>query len=85
MLCEWLLADMHHSAVNAALPLHRQLYESLRRAILQGHLSGGDRLPSSRELTLDLQLSRNTVMTALNQLSAAVSYTHLTLPTSDLV
>nr|WP_315479263.1 PLP-dependent aminotransferase family protein [uncultured Rhodoferax sp.] len=70
MLSELLLTDMHHNSGAAALPLHRRLYEGLRRAILNGHLAGGDRLPSSRELTQDLQLSRNTVMAALNQLSA---------------
>eukprot|EP01031_Cornospumella_fuschlensis_P050338 gene50338-61584_t len=70
MLSELLLTDMHHSPGAAALPLNRRLYESLRRAILHGHLAAGDRLPSSRELTQDLQLSRNTVMAALNQLGA---------------
>ncbi|MDO8252816.1 MAG: PLP-dependent aminotransferase family protein [Rhodoferax sp.] len=48
--------------------MHRQLYEALRRAILDGKLSAGDRLPSSRELTHDLSMSRNTVVAALNQL-----------------
>jgi GntR family transcriptional regulator / MocR family aminotransferase len=69
MLSELLLADLHRTASEADLPLHRQLYESLRRAILQGKLAPGDRLPSSRELTHDLQLSRNTVVAALNQLA----------------
>lgn len=53
---------------DSGVPLNRQLYEALRRAILDGTLQSGDRLPSSRELTLDLQLSRNTVVAALNQL-----------------
>jgi GntR family transcriptional regulator / MocR family aminotransferase len=69
MLSELLLADLHRtSSTDSDLPLHRQLYESLRRAILQGKMAPGDRLPSSRELTHDLQLSRNTVVAALNQL-----------------
>jgi len=51
------------------MPLHRQLYEAMRRAMLDGKLAAGDRLPSSRELTHDLGLSRNTVVAALNQLS----------------
>jgi len=51
------------------MPLHRQLYEAMRRAMLDGKLGAGDRLPSSRELTHDLGLSRNTVVAALNQLS----------------
>ncbi len=52
-----------------ALPLHRQLYEALRRAMLDGKLGPGERLPSSRDLALDLNLSRNTVVAAINQLS----------------
>ena len=41
----------------------------LRRAMLDGKLGAGDRLPSSRELTQDLGLSRNTVVAAINQFS----------------
>jgi GntR family transcriptional regulator/MocR family aminotransferase len=51
------------------LPLHRQLYEALRRAILDGKLVADERLPSSRDLVHDLKLSRNTVVAAINQLS----------------
>ncbi len=51
------------------MPLHRQLYEALRRAILEGKLAAGERLPSSRDLTQDLQLSRNTVVAAISQLT----------------
>ncbi len=54
----------------SALPLHRQLYESIRDGILQGQLSGGARLPSSRTLQRDLGVSRNTVLSALEQLAA---------------
>jgi DNA-binding transcriptional regulator YhcF (GntR family) len=32
----------------AQLPLHRQLYEQLSRAIRAGHLKPGTRLPSTR-------------------------------------
>ena len=53
----------------AALPLNRQLYEALRRAMLDGKLGAGERLPSSRELAQDLGLSRNTVMSAISQLT----------------
>jgi GntR family transcriptional regulator / MocR family aminotransferase len=69
MLSDLLLTDLHRTTAEGDLPLHRQLYESLRRAILQGKLAPGDRLPSSRELTQDLQLSRNTVVAALSQLA----------------
>jgi GntR family transcriptional regulator/MocR family aminotransferase len=59
---------MHQLAAKGSMPLHRQLYEALRRAILEGKLHAGDKLPSSRELTQDLNLSRNTVVAAINQL-----------------
>ena len=67
MLSELLLTEM--GRLSHSMPLHRQLYEALRRAILDGKLVAGDRLPSSRELTQDLKLSRNTVVAALNQLA----------------
>ena len=69
MLSELILREMARLSESGSMPLHRQLYEALRRAILDGKLSAGDRLPSSRELTEDLRLSRNTVVAALNQLS----------------
>jgi GntR family transcriptional regulator/MocR family aminotransferase len=68
MLSEFLLTDIARLSLQGKLPLHRQLYEALRRAILDGKLSAGDRLPSSRELTQDLKMSRNTVVAALSQL-----------------
>ena len=69
MLSEFLLAEMHRLGAQDALPLHRQLYEALRRAMLDGKLGPGERLPSSRDLAQDLELSRNTVVAAINQLS----------------
>ena len=51
-------------------PLHRQLYDGLREAILTGGLEPGTRLPATRTLADDLALSRNTVLTAFEQLSA---------------
>jgi GntR family transcriptional regulator/MocR family aminotransferase len=68
MLSELLLTEISRLGEHDKLPLHRQLYEALRRAILDGKLSAGDRLPSSRELSHDLKMSRNTVVVALNQL-----------------
>ena len=69
MLSEFLLSEMTRLGQQDALPLHRQLYEALRRAMLDGKLAAGERLPSSRDLAQDLQLSRNTVVAAINQLS----------------
>jgi GntR family transcriptional regulator / MocR family aminotransferase len=69
MLSELLLTEINRLNQPTRLPLHRQLYEALRRAILDGKLAAGERLPSSRDLTQDLQLSRNTVVAAINQLT----------------
>jgi GntR family transcriptional regulator/MocR family aminotransferase len=51
-------------------PLYRQLYDSLRRAILAGHLAPGTRLQSTREMAEELKVSRNTVVNAYEQLLA---------------
>lgn len=69
MLSEYLLTNMGTLGADNPLPLHRQLYEALRRALLEGKLAAGDRLPSSRDLAQDLNLSRNTVVAALGQLT----------------
>jgi GntR family transcriptional regulator/MocR family aminotransferase len=69
MLSEFLQTEMHRLGAQGGLPLHRQLYEALRRALLDGQLAAGERLPSSRDLAQDLGLSRNTVVAAINQLS----------------
>jgi GntR family transcriptional regulator/MocR family aminotransferase len=69
MLSELLLTEIGRLKAQTRLPLHRQLYEALRRAILEGKLSPDERLPSSRDLVQDLQMSRNTVVAALNQLT----------------
>src|SRR5437868_3923325 len=51
-------------------PLYRQLYDSLRRAILAGQLAPGTRLQSTREMAEELNVSRNTVVNAYEQLLA---------------
>ena len=69
MLSEFLLSELTRLGSAGSLALHRQLYEALRRVILDGHLIAGERLLSSRDLAQDLGLSRNTVVAALNQLT----------------
>lgn len=54
----------------AAVPLYRQLYEELRAAILTGRLKPGARLPPTRELARELDVSRNTVLSAYELLFA---------------
>jgi len=55
---------------DGALPLHRQLFDALRQAILAGRLRPGTRLPSTRVMASDLRVARNTVMAAFEQLVA---------------
>lgn len=55
---------------DSGAPLHRQLYEALRRAIVAGNLAAGTRLPSTRALAEQLDVSRNTAMNAFEQLLA---------------
>src|SRR5215813_14513657 len=50
--------------------LFRQLYESVRQAILTGEMEAGSRLPSTRTLADELGISRNTVINAFDQLTA---------------
>lgn len=50
--------------------LNRLLYECLRAAIHDGSLPAATRLPPSRDLALQLGISRNTVMHAYEQLMA---------------
>ncbi len=51
-------------------PLQQQVYDGLRRSILEGRLAPGSRLPSTRTLARELGVSRNTVLLAYDQLLA---------------
>jgi len=53
-----------------ALPLYQQLYTALREAIISGELKRGTQLPSTRALASELNLSRNTILSAYQQLLA---------------
>jgi GntR family transcriptional regulator/MocR family aminotransferase len=59
-----------HVQRDAPQPLYRQIYASLRQAILQQQLQPGVRLPSTRDLADMLDVSRNTVMNAFDLLLA---------------
>jgi len=50
------------------LPLHRQICEGFRAAILRGNLQPGQQVPSSRHLAEDLEVSRYPVLDAYAQL-----------------
>jgi len=51
-------------------PLHRQIGEQVRRAILERRLAPGQRLPSSRLMASELDVARGTVLLAMDQLIA---------------
>ena len=53
---------------NSSKPLHQQLYEQLRQAILTQRLIPGQRIPSTRFLAKSLSISRSTVTTSYEQL-----------------
>ncbi len=55
---------------NTDITLSRQIYLSLRTQILEGHLKPGDSLPSTRELSRQLDISRNTACEAYDMLLA---------------
>jgi GntR family transcriptional regulator/MocR family aminotransferase len=52
----------------AGPPIHRQIYEGFRGAILDGRLRPGQRVPSTRALAGDLGVSRLPVLAAYDQL-----------------
>jgi GntR family transcriptional regulator/MocR family aminotransferase len=52
------------------VPRYRQLYDTIRDAILAGRLRPGARLPSTRALAQQVRASRNTVLAAFEQLAA---------------
>jgi GntR family transcriptional regulator/MocR family aminotransferase len=54
----------------AAKPLYRQLCDAYREAIVERRLRGGQRLPSTRALAVELRISRIPVLNAFEQLIA---------------
>ncbi|MBX9940971.1 MAG: PLP-dependent aminotransferase family protein [Candidatus Obscuribacterales bacterium] len=52
------------------IDLSRQVYEQLKEAILTGRIKPGEKLPSSRELASELEVSRPTINAAFDLLSS---------------
>lgn len=52
------------------IPLIQQVYELIRTRILNGELTAGEMLPSTRELSANLGTSRNVIVEAYEQLLA---------------
>jgi len=58
------------SLAAAGVPVYRQIYETLRRAILSGQLPAESKMPSTRALAKQLAVSRMTIVNAYDQLLA---------------
>ncbi|MBP1931897.1 PLP-dependent aminotransferase family protein [Ammoniphilus resinae] len=52
------------------VPLNRQVYQQIREKILNGQLKADVKLPSTRELSSQLNVSRNVILDAYDQLLA---------------
>jgi len=61
------LTDLHLEP-HLTMPLYRQITAILRHAILNGQLSPGTKMPSSRWVSQQFNISRNTILNAYNQL-----------------
>src|SRR6266851_428326 len=57
-------------APSPGTPLYRWFYEELRSAILERRIAPGARLPATRDLAREYELSRATVVTAFEQLKS---------------
>ncbi len=51
-------------------PIYEQIKESIRKLILSGAMSAGERLPSVRELASDLAINPNTIQRAYRELES---------------
>ncbi len=80
-------------AKHRSVPLYRQIYEAVRRAILSSELTRGAKVPGTRQLAKELGVSRMTVVNAYDQLFAegylegktgAGTYVAYTLPEAML-
>ena len=52
------------------MPITKQLYDAIKKRILNGNLHPDDKIVSSRKLSADLKISRNVALDAYNQLIA---------------
>src|SRR5215469_1147421 len=54
--------------LRSGVPVYRQLIDQVRAGIAAGSLSGGDQLPTVRQLAVDLAINPNTVLRAYREL-----------------
>jgi len=56
---------------NRAMPIFSQIMEGVRLAVATGRVQPGDRIPSIRDLAVDLRVNPNTVAKAYQELERA--------------
>jgi GntR family transcriptional regulator len=54
--------------VHSGVPMYRQIIQQIEYAILSGRMITGDRLPTIRQLAVDLKINPNTIAKAYNEL-----------------
>jgi GntR family transcriptional regulator len=57
-----------HIDLKSGVPFYRQIIDHVRAAIATGSLGPGDRLPTVRQLAVDLSINPNTVSRAYTEL-----------------
>ncbi|MGE5676329.1 MAG: GntR family transcriptional regulator [Mycobacterium leprae] len=58
----------YHIDPSSGTPIYRQLVDQVRQAVASGVLKSGDRLPSVRDLAVELAVNPNTVAKAYQEL-----------------
>jgi len=61
---------LFHLDVRSGMPTYMQLVNQVRRAIRNGTLRAGERLPTAREVVAALAINPNTVLKAYTQLES---------------
>jgi GntR family transcriptional regulator len=54
--------------IKSGVPFYRQIIEQIKFGIARGELAPGDRLPTVRQLAVDLSINPNTVVRAYREL-----------------
>ena len=57
-----------HLDVKSGVPFYRQIIDQVKAALATGSLTPGDRLPTVRQLAVDLSINPNTVSRAYTEL-----------------
>ena len=60
------MADLFHSSK----PIYEQIAELIKKQIIRGELHAGDKLPSVREMAIEMNVNPNTVQRTYRELEA---------------